>query len=180
MRRPSGRTWILAHFGPNLQFPCTVCGKMNQHNPFSGGCRSPSADGPVAAEKGGVVATYLCKILANRLGGGAQVVAERTCVACLAGALSEEFAGDVCCVCGPKSVMSAHVHQHTPKSQARRRQQRWRAETGGPLRTASHGVEKRSVGRGTATYSGGFGDRQSEPRALHRPRHRSGRSAGGC
>jgi hypothetical protein len=89
---------MLAHFGPNLQFPCPAW-HLNQYNPDVCDAslrrsRPPSAAGR-AAMGVGRTSTHLGKVFAHRLGGGAQVVAEGAGIAGLAGALPEEFAGHV-------------------------------------------------------------------------------------
>jgi hypothetical protein len=50
--------------------------------------------------------THLCEILANGLGGVAEIVAEGTGAACLAGTLPEELARDMACVCALQLALS--------------------------------------------------------------------------
>lgn len=50
---------------------------------------------------------HLCEIFANRLRGGAQVMAEGTGIAGLAGSLAEKLARDVRCVYKQQSKVSA-------------------------------------------------------------------------
>lgn len=71
---------MLAHLGPNLQFPCG---------------REPCQCLTCVQIGGKEGLAHLCKVFADGIGGAAEIVTEWTGTAGLAGALAEELARDV-------------------------------------------------------------------------------------
>lgn len=73
---------MFAHLGPNLQFPCIAKTMVSRDR-----------EGRREAQKGrGYDIAHLCKVFADSLGGGTEVMAKRTGIARLAGALTKELA----------------------------------------------------------------------------------------
>lgn len=97
---------MLAHFGPNLQLPCgavthrqPVLATGSRREDLWAGNLAPGAPGRRIAtgRRNGPAedVTYLSKVFADGLRGGADVVAEGAGIACLAGTLPEELAGNM-------------------------------------------------------------------------------------
>jgi hypothetical protein len=88
---------MLAHLGPNLQFP------YKHSDRIVSPCYSePFIPSRTTMTVNNAISTYLGEVFAHSLGGSAEVMAEGASIAGLTCTLSEELAWDVRCICREK------------------------------------------------------------------------------